>query len=82
MNLYPEQQVVPPFPEVLVFPKITSDNADWLDRLFEKAEIFYVNRILMGINRLDRMGFQWLSSKHVGVFSKLILWLYFIIFFC
>jgi len=32
------------------------------------------------INRLDRMGFQWLSSKLVGEFSNLILWLYFIIF--
>ena len=39
MNLYSEQQVLRPFPEVLVFPRISDDNADWLDRPFEKAEI-------------------------------------------
>ena len=39
MNLYSEQQVLRPFPEVLVFPRIFGDNADWLDRPFEKAEI-------------------------------------------
>ena len=42
MNLYSEQQVVRPFPEVLVFPRISGDNADWLDRPFEEAEIFDV----------------------------------------
>ena len=35
----------------------------------------------MVTKHLDLMGFQWPSSKHVGVFSKLILWLYFTIFF-
>ena len=39
MNLYSEQQDLRPFPEVLVFPRISGDNADWLDRPFEKAEI-------------------------------------------
>ena len=42
MNLYTEQQVVWPFLEVLVFPRISSDNAGWLDRPFEEAEIFDV----------------------------------------
>ena len=37
MNLYSEQQVVRPFPEVLVFPRISGDNANWLDRPFEEA---------------------------------------------
>ena len=42
MNLYSEHQVVRPFPDVLVFPMISGDNADWLERPFEKAEIFDV----------------------------------------
>ena len=42
MNLYFEQQVVRPFSEVLVFPRISGDNADWLDRPFEEVEIFDV----------------------------------------
>ena len=42
LNLYSEQQVVQPFPKVLVFPRISDDNADWLDRPFEEAEIFDV----------------------------------------
>ena len=42
MNLYSKQQVDQPFPEVWVFPMISSDNADWLDRLFEEAENFDV----------------------------------------
>ena len=42
MNLYSEQQVVRPFPAVLVFPRIFGDNVDWLDRPFEEAEIFDV----------------------------------------
>ena len=42
MNLYFEQQVDQPFPEVLVFPRISSDNADWLDRTFEEENFFEV----------------------------------------
>ena len=42
MNLYSDQQVDRPFPEVSVFPMIFGDNAEWLDRPFEDAEIFYV----------------------------------------
>ena len=42
MKLYSEEQVVRPFPEVLVFPRISGDNADWLDRPFDEAEIFEV----------------------------------------
>ena len=37
-----EEQVVRPLPEVLVFPRISGDNADWLDRPFDEAEIFEV----------------------------------------
>ena len=42
MNLYSEQEVDRPFPNVLVFPMISDDNADWLERHFEEAEIFNV----------------------------------------
>ncbi|XP_050280858.1 uncharacterized protein LOC126721830 [Quercus robur] len=35
-------QVVRPFSEVLVFLRISDDNANWLDRPFEEAKIFYV----------------------------------------
>ena len=42
MNLYFEHQVVRPFPDVFVFPMISGDNADWLERPFEEAEIFDV----------------------------------------
>ena len=38
-------------------------------------------KILMVTKRLDQMGFHWPSSKHVWVFLKLILWLYFTFFF-
>ena len=41
-KLYFEEQVDWPFPEVLVFPRISSDNADWLDRPFDEVEIFEV----------------------------------------
>ena len=39
MNLYSEQQVDRPFPDLLVFPMKSGDNADWLERPFEEAEI-------------------------------------------
>ena len=42
MNLYSEQQVKRPFPDSLVFPMISGENADWLERPFEEAEIFDV----------------------------------------
>ena len=42
MNLYSEHQVDRPFSDVLVFPMISGDNADWLERPFEEAEIFDV----------------------------------------
>ena len=42
LNLYSQQQVVRPFPEVLVFLRISDANANWLDRPFEEAEIFEV----------------------------------------
>ena len=42
MNLYSDQQVQRPFPDVLDFPRISGDNAVWLERPFEEAEIFEV----------------------------------------
>ena len=42
MNLYSEQQVQHPFPDVLDFPRISRDNVIWLERLFEEVEIFEV----------------------------------------
>ena len=48
MNLYFEHQVVRPFPDVLVFPMISGDNADWLERPFEEAEIFDVVQSFYG----------------------------------
>ena len=72
MKLYSEEQVDRPFPEVLVFPRISSDNADWLDKPFDEAEIFEVIQNFNGEKLPGPDGFQWLSSKLVGVFSKLI----------
>ncbi|KAK4572974.1 hypothetical protein RGQ29_031095 [Quercus rubra] len=37
MNLYTEQQADCRFPDSLVFPMISGDNADWLERPFEEA---------------------------------------------
>ena len=42
MNLYSEQQVERQFPDSLVCPMIFGENADWLERPFEEAEIFDV----------------------------------------
>ena len=42
MKLYSEEQVDRPFPKVWVFPRIFGDNANWLDRPFDEAEIFEV----------------------------------------
>ena len=42
INLYSEQQVDRPFLDSLVFPMISGDNVDWLERPFEEAEIFDV----------------------------------------
>ena len=42
MNLNSEQQVDRPFSDSLVFPMIFGNNADWLERPFEEAEIFDV----------------------------------------
>ena len=40
MNLYSKQQVDRQFPDVLEFPIKSNDNADWLERPFEEAEIY------------------------------------------
>ena len=42
MKLYSEEQVDQLFPKVLVFPRISGDNAYWLDRPFDEAKIFEV----------------------------------------
>ena len=42
MKLYSKEQVDQPFPEVLVFPRISDDNAYWLVRPFDEAKIFEV----------------------------------------
>ena len=57
MNLYFEHQVVRPFPNVLVFPMISGDNADWLERPFEEAEIFDVVQSFHGDKSLGPDGF-------------------------
>ena len=57
MNLYFEHQVVRPFPNVLVFPMISGDNAEWLERPFEEAEIFDVVQSFHGDKSLGPNGF-------------------------
>ena len=42
MDLYSEQQVVRPFPDVLDFPTISGDKANWFERPFEETKIFEV----------------------------------------
>lgn len=39
MNLYTEQQVDQPFPNVLEFPRISRAKADWLERPFKETKI-------------------------------------------
>ena len=57
MNLYSEHQVVWPFPDVLVFPMISGDNANWLERPFEEVEIFDVVQSFHGDKSPDPDGF-------------------------
>ena len=57
MNLYSEQEVDRPFPNVLVFPMISDDNADWLERPFEEAEIFDVIQSFHGDKSPSPNGF-------------------------
>ena len=42
MNLYSEQQVQHPFPDILAFPRISRDNVDWLEKPFEESEVLEV----------------------------------------
>ena len=58
MNLYSEHQVVRPFPDVLVFPMISGDNANWLERPFEEVEIFDVVQSFLGDKSPDPDGFR------------------------
>ena len=44
MNLYSKQQVDRPFTDVLVFPMISGNNLDWLERHFEETEIFNITQ--------------------------------------
>ena len=68
-----EEQVDRPFPEVLVFPRISGDNVDWLDRPFDEAKIFEVIQKFNGDKLLGLDGFPMDFFQLVGEFSKLIL---------
>ena len=57
MNLYSEQQMQHPFPNILDFPRISRDNAVWLERPFEEAEIFEVIKEFNGDKSLGPDGF-------------------------
>ena len=57
MNLYSKQQVDRPFPDVLEFPMKSDDNADWLERPFEEAEIYDVIQNFTGDKSLEPDGF-------------------------
>ena len=57
MNLYSKQQVIRPFPDVLEFPIIFGDNAVWLERPFDEAEVFEVIQNFNGDKYLRQDGF-------------------------
>ena len=59
---------------------ISSDNADWLERPFEEAEIFDVVQSFHGDKSPGPDGFPMAFFKLAGGLSNLILWLYFITF--
>ena len=42
MNLYLEQQVQHPFADVLDFSRISGDNVDWLEKLFDESKVLEV----------------------------------------
>ena len=75
MNLYSDQQVQRPFPDVLDFPRISGDNAVWLERPFEEAEIFEVIKEFNGDKSPGPDGFPMASSKLAGGLSNLTSWL-------
>ena len=58
MNLYSEQQVQHPFPDVLDFPRISGDNVDWLERHFEETEILEVIKEFNGDKSLGPDSFS------------------------
>ena len=64
-----------PFPDVLDFPRISGDNAVWLERPFEEAEIFEVIKEFNGDKSPGPDGFPRLSSKFAGGLSNLTSWL-------
>ena len=66
MNLYSEQQADRPFSDSLVFPMISGDNADWLERPFEEVEIFDVIQSFHGDKSPGLDGFPMAFSKFVG----------------
>ena len=57
MNLYSEQQMQRPFPDILDFPRISRDNAVWLERPFEEAKIFEVIKEFNGDKSPGPAGF-------------------------
>ena len=80
MNLYSEQQVERPFPNSLVFPMISGENADWLERPFEEAEIFDVIQSFHGDKSPGPDGFPMTFFQACWGLLSLISWLYFISF--
>ena len=57
IDLYSEQQVERPFPDVLEFPTISGDKDSWLERPFEEIEIFEVIKDFNGDKSLGPNGF-------------------------
>ena len=57
IDLYSEQQVERPFPDVLEFPTISGDKDSWLERPFEEIEIFEVIKDFNGDKLLGPNGF-------------------------
>lgn len=70
IDLYSEQQVERPFPDVLEFPTISRDKAGWLERSFEEAEIFEVIKDFNGDKLLGQMVFHWHFFKLARRFSN------------
>ena len=64
MDLYSEQQVVRSLPDLLDFPTISKDKAEWLERPFEKTKIFEVIKDFNGdkLPRLDGFPMSFFQS--------------------
>ena len=57
MNLYLEQQVQHPFADVLDFSRISGDNVDWLEKLFDESKVLEVIKEFNGDKSLGPDGF-------------------------